>query len=151
MKYFLIVLLIQPFLSSHSPCQSQQIKVGGDKIPSQLKGEFKDDYGIRYTINDTLWVQHPNIKYHIISWNNEGQYLLAINDKNNPSDKELYTRIDYMRFDNMKPFQWGFCLTVYDAKTIEDAKYKAAADRGNPRKGCGGFPFSRMKRVGATL
>lgn len=30
--------------------------------PSFVKGIFVDDYGIKYSINDTLWVQHPNIK-----------------------------------------------------------------------------------------
>jgi hypothetical protein len=151
MKNIFTVLLIPALMLTGTVAQSQSPKVEGDKIPSMLKGEFKDDYGIRYTINDTLWMQHPNIKYHVISWNTAEHYLLAINDKNNASEKGLYTRIDYMHFTNMEPFQWGFCLTVYDAKTIEDAKYKPAADRGNPRKGCSGFPFSRMKRVGAGL
>lgn len=135
-------------MSVNAMAQSQPPGTVTDKIPSLLKGEFKDDYGIRYTINDTLWIQHPNTKYHVISWNNAEQYLLAVNDKTNPSEKGLYTRIDYMSFMNMEPFQWGFCLTVYDAKNIEDAKAKPSAGRTNPRKGCGGFPFSRMKRVG---
>jgi hypothetical protein len=47
----------------------------------------------------------------------------------------------------MAPFLWGFCLTTYDAKTIEEAQTKAKADRANPRKGCNGYPFSRMKRT----
>jgi hypothetical protein len=147
MKYFFTVLSIQVFLLASNSAHSQQSIVAGDKIPSELKGEFKDDYGIRYTINDSMWIQHPNIKYQVISWNNAGQYLLARNDKNNPSEKGLYTRIDYMSFINMEPFHWGFCLTVYDAKNLEEAKSKPAADRGNAKKGCGGFPFSRMKRL----
>ena len=117
-----------------------------DTIPQKLQGNFEDDYGIRYNINDTLWTQFPNIKYHIIIWNTAEQYLLARNDNKNPSEAGLYTRIDYMSFSNMEPFLWGFCLTVYNATTIEEARTKAKADRQNPRKGCGGFPFSRMKR-----
>jgi len=118
-----------------------------DTIPTMIKGDFIDDYGIRYTVNDTLWTQLPNIKYHIISWNTTEQYLLARNDDKNPGEAGLYTRIDFMTFNNMAPFLWGFCLTTYDAKTIEEARTKAKADRENPRKGCNAYPFSRMKRT----
>jgi hypothetical protein len=119
-----------------------------ESIPSWLKGEFQDDYGIRYTISDSLWWQQPRARYHIIKWNAAGQYLIARNDDKNPSEAGLYSRIDYMSFANMEPWQWGFCLTVYNAKTDSLAEVAAKADRLNPRKGCGGYPFSRMKRVG---
>jgi hypothetical protein len=89
----------------------------------------------------------PNVKYHILSWDTAGKYLLARNDNKNPSEPGLYTRIDYMFFNKMNPFLWGFCLTTYDAKSLGEAKSKADADRTNPRKGCNGFPFSRMKRT----
>jgi hypothetical protein len=118
-----------------------------DTIPAMVKGIFMDDYGIRYSVTDTLFIQFPDVKYHIISWDTTAQYLLARNDDKNPSEPGLYTRIDYMRFNNMTPFLWGFCLTTYNAKTIEEAKTKAKADRENPRKGCNGYPFSRMKRT----
>jgi len=118
-----------------------------DTIPAEIRGNFIDDYGISYSISDSLWVQHPNIKYHIIICDTTAKYILAKNHAANPGKKGLYTRIDYMSFINMAPFTWGFCLTVYDATTIEEARTKAVADRLNPKKGCGGFPFSRMKKV----
>ena len=118
-----------------------------DSIPSSVLGNFMDDYGIRYTVTDTLWTQHPGIKYHILQWNTSDQYIIARNDSKNPGEENLYTRIDYMKFQNMEPFGWGFCLTVYDAKDVDEAEKKAIADRVNPKKGCGGFPFSRMKRM----
>ena len=118
-----------------------------DTIPAEIRGNFNDDYGISYSISDSLWVQHPNIQYHIISCDTAAKYILAKNHADNPGEKGLYTRIDYMSFSNMAPFKWGFCLTVYDAKTIEEARTKAVADRLNPKKGCGGFPFSRMKNM----
>jgi hypothetical protein len=118
-----------------------------DSIPAFVKGEFQDDYGIRYTITDSLWWQQPRAKYHIIKWNTAEQYLIARNDDKNPTEACLYTRIDYMTFTNMEPYRWGFCLTVYNAKTDSLAEVTAKADRQNPRKGCGGYPFSRMKRV----
>jgi hypothetical protein len=118
-----------------------------DTIPSMIKGNFTDDYGIRYTVNDSLWAQLPDVQYHIISFNATEQYFLLRNDEKNPGEPGLYTRIDYMSFSNMAPFLWGFCLTTYNAKTIEEAETKAKADRVNPRKGCNGYPFSRMKRT----
>ena len=47
-------------------------------IPTFLKGSFEDDYGIRYTINDSLWIQHPNAKYHILNCDTTEQYLLCL-------------------------------------------------------------------------
>jgi hypothetical protein len=117
-----------------------------DSIPIFLKGNFKDDYGISYTINDTLWIQHPTAKYHILNWNMKEQYLIARNDQQNASEKGLYTRLDFMKLEHMEPWTWGFCLTVYDAANRFEAENKPQADRQNPKKGCNGFPFSRMKR-----
>lgn len=115
-------------------------------IPADLIGDFKDDYDIRYSVSEKLWVQHPNAVYHLLSYDSAGKFFIAKNDSKNPSDANLYSRIDIMRFSNMEPWRWGFCLTAYNAKTVEEAIATAAADRANPRKGCGGYPFSRMKR-----
>lgn len=117
-----------------------------DTIPVSLPAWFVDDYNIKYTINDTLWWQQPSTKYHILRWNKEKEYLIAQNDANNPSEKGLYTRIDYMKFSGMGSFTWGFCLTTYNAASDSIAEFgPIKADRINPRKGCNGFPFSRMK------
>ncbi|WP_147322836.1 hypothetical protein [Emticicia sp. C21] len=136
-KLLLIVILPLSFIN----LQAQT------KAPEMLKGSFMDDYKITYTITDTLWVQKPNAKYHIIKWNEKEQYFIARNDKNNPADGGLYTRIDYMTFESMQPFLWGFCLSAYNSATEIAAEAVKIADRANPRKGCNGFPFSRMKRV----
>jgi hypothetical protein len=116
-----------------------------NKAPSFVLGAFKDDYGISYLINDTLWLQNPNIKFHIIKWNLKKQYLVAKNDAKNITDGNKYTRIDYMIFNQMEPYLWGFCLTAYDAETDIIAEKTAFVDRQNPKKGCNGYPFSRMK------
>ena len=110
-------------------------------------GNFTDDYGIKYSINDSLWTQLPLIKYHIIRWNKKEQYFVTRNDSENPTEPGLYTRIDYMPLNNMKPYLWGFCLTVYNAVSDSIAESAAAPDRKNPKKGCNGFPFSRMKKT----
>ena len=117
------------------------------KAPEFALGSFTDDYGISYSINDSLWVQHSAMKFHIIKWNPEKQYLVAKNDAANKEDANKYTRIDYMTFTGMEPYKWGFCLTVYNAESDEIAEKTAYVDRLNPKKGCNGYPFSRMKRV----
>lgn len=118
-----------------------------DSIPAIMLGNFRDDYGIRYTITNTLWFQHPNTRYHIIRWNSKERFIIAKNDAGNSSDASLYTRIDYTIFTQLKPYEWGFCLSVYNAKSDSAARAGYAADKQNPRTGCNGFPFSRMKRA----
>jgi hypothetical protein len=118
-----------------------------DTIPVILPAVFSDDYGIKYSITDSLWIQHPSSKYHVLRWNKEKQYIIAKNDGQNKSDAGLYTRIDYMLFSGMKPYTWGFCLSVYNAVSDSIAEFGPnKTDRANPRKGCNGFPFSRMKQ-----
>ena len=148
MKFISFLLVVIISLGIVSCRYTRQVgKTVTENIPIMLKGDFRDDYGIRFTINDSLWVQHPDVKYHIISWDTKAQYLLAKNDENNPGEPGLFTRIDYMLLPDMEPFKWGFCLTVYKAKTIEEAQLNASANRQNPKKGCNGYPFSRMERV----
>lgn len=144
-RFIFFAFIINSLISCNS--SRQAIENNSENIPTLLKGNFIDDYGIQFTISDSIFLQHPNVKYHIISWDTAAQYLLARNDGNNPGDTGLFTRIDYMPLPNMEPFNWGFCLTVYKAKTIEDARSAVSADRLHPKKGCNGYPFSRMKRV----
>jgi hypothetical protein len=146
MKKVLTVFTILFICIAHKG-ECSTVKLAADSIPAHVLGNFMDDYGIRYTVTNTLWIQHTGINYHIIKWNTAAQYIIARNDNANPSEAGLYTRIDYMSFQNMEPFRWGFCLTVYNAATETEAESKAQADRQNPKKGCGGYPFSRMKRV----
>jgi hypothetical protein len=116
-----------------------------DTLPSWVKGNFNDDYGISYSISNSIWLQHPNARYHILKCNYKEQYIIVRNDGNNQSGRELYIRIDYIQLKNMDPWSWGYCYSVYDAKNDSLAENTYKADRQDPRKGCNGFPFSRMK------
>lgn len=138
------IILFSFFLTLLFSCNTTKIQQE-QTIPKTFLGNFKDDYGITYAISDTLFLQRPNIRYRIIKWNLKEQYIIAQNGAANPSDKNLYTRIDYMEFEK-EPFLWGFCYTVYNASSDKTAEAAAAADRLNPKKGCGGYPFSRLKR-----
>jgi hypothetical protein len=93
---FLLVLLFPLF----SFAQNTKLKA-----PEFALGNFTDDYGITYTINDSLWVQSPSMKFHILKWNREKQYIVAKNDVANKEDANKYTRIDYMTFTGMDPFK----------------------------------------------
>jgi len=145
-RFAIVLIIFSSFTIGQQDAKSNSHAVLKDTIPAMFLGDFKDDYGIAYTLTDSLFTQHPGIKYHIIKWNLKDNYFIAKNDAANPSEQNLYSRIDFMQFTGMEPFKWGFCLTVYDAPTDSIAETKAVADRQNPRKGCGGFPFSRMKR-----
>ena len=148
LRAFIIGAILITLCNKHTFPQSADTTEPGKKsLPAFLKGTFEDDYGIKYTINDTLWIQHPGAKYHIINCDTTEQYLLVQNDKANKTDAGLFTRIDYMNFTGMEPYRWGFCLTIYNANTLEKAKATKIADRKNPKTGCSGFPFSRMKRL----
>ncbi|QGW28419.1 hypothetical protein [Phnomibacter ginsenosidimutans] len=117
------------------------------QIPPALLGCFTDDYGSNYVISNNLWQHGQKARYHLLQYNKVGQFFIAQNDTANPTDACLYTRIDIVFFNNMEPWQWGFCLTAYNATTLQEALQTPAANKSNPRKGCNGFPFSRMKKT----
>jgi len=142
-KLFIVFLVLFAFIKTPATAQAKTATTP----PAYMLGNFEDDYQVKYKVTDTLWQQLPNTKFHIIKWNTEQKYIIAKNDAHNPGDGDLYTRIDYMTFDNMEPWKWGYCLTAYNAPTDAAAEATAAADRANPKKGCGGYPFSRMKKL----
>lgn len=145
MKILFALAIIASF---HTSSVQLSIPHDADTIPAILPANFTDDYSIKYTISDTVWFQQPNARYEILKWNLEEKYLIARNGKNNPSDQGLYTRIDYVKLDNMAPYRWAFCLTNFNGKTDSLAEFSPnKTDRANPRTGCNGFPFSRMKKI----
>lgn len=117
--------------------------------PRELLGTFRDDYGSAFRITDTLFEHLPRTKYHIVEWHAAERFLIARNDAGNVQDGLLWTRIDWMPFDGMAPYTWGFCLTAYKAASADAARATPAANRETPRTGCGGYPFSRMRPVPA--
>jgi hypothetical protein len=118
--------------------------------PALLRGEFRDDYRGRFSISDSVWFQRPRNRFRIIAWFPDDKYLLAQNAPDDPTAPGLFTRIDWMTFDDMAPYAWGFCLTAYRAPSREAAQRVPAADRSTPRTGCNGYPFTRMRRAEAA-
>lgn len=117
----------------------------GEGAPSLLIGNYEDDYGIAYSIEEGLWHQHPDTRYRIVHWYPDAQYLIAQNDDANAHDGGLWTRIDWLELSGMPPYEWAFCLSAYNAQSAEDAAQVKIAQRDTPRTGCNGYPFSRMK------
>ncbi|MBL4632241.1 MAG: hypothetical protein JKY56_00105 [Kofleriaceae bacterium] len=118
----------------------------GPDADSIVLGDFVDDYGIRYQITSSEWGQLPGTIFHISKWDSEEMYLIAQNDSANPGDGGLWTRIDWVLLPDMPDYPWAYCLTAYDARSAEAAE-ATQANRDQPRSGCNGFPFSRMKRL----
>lgn len=114
--------------------------------PALVLGEFQDDYGNRFSITTSEWFHQPHSRYHIVRWNPEQQYAIAQNDSSNRGQPNRWTRIDWMVLPGMPPWEWGFCLTAYDAPTAAAAEATPPPDRDTPKTGCNGFPFSRMRR-----
>lgn len=123
-----------------------------DAPPTLLLGTFEDDYGGTYEVTPETWTHLGYARYHVVRWRTgpDGGYLLAQNDPDNPTDGGLWTRIDWVRLDDMAPYTWAFCLSAYDAATVTEAESTRVAQPETPRTGCNGFPFSRMRRDGTA-
>ena len=147
MKIFLPLLVFAVCFSCSKPPVQSTNRISKTEIPDFLLGSFEDDYGIKYVINDSVWKQGDYASYAMLEWNEKKQFLIVRNADKNPSDAGLYSRIDYMKFQDMEPYTWGFCLSLYNAATREIAEDSAVVDRLNPKTGCNGYPFSRMKKI----
>lgn len=112
--------------------------------PPFVLGQFTDDYGISYSITNKEWLMKPGQSFEIIEWNSEHQFAIAKNHSDNSSDGNRYSRIDFMLLDD-EAYQWGFCFSTFDAESAQEARSVLIADRENPKTGCNGYPFSRMK------
>jgi len=142
MKKFSWLLILFLFIG----CETRNTAPGIEETaPLLLLGQYQDDYGIAYTIEEDVWHQHPDTKYRIVHWFPEAQYLVAQNDSSNPSDGGLWTRIDWLELTDMPPYKWAFCLSAYNASSAEEAAKVDIAQRETPLTGCNGYPFSRMQ------
>lgn len=119
--------------------------------PATLLGRWTDDYGNPFAITRDTWAQAPHGRYDIVEWITSDRALIARRRPTASDPRTLWLRIDWMTFDGMPPWQWGFCLTAWEAPTREAAERTKPADRTTPRTGCGGHPFSRMKRDTAAI
>lgn len=116
------------------------------QVPSELLGTWADDYGSRHLVSDSLWSHDGANTYEIVRWDSAGQYAIARNAASNRDDAGRFTRIDWVQLEGMPPYTWAFCLSIWDAPTSDSAAHVFTARRDAPRTGCGGFPFTRLRR-----
>lgn len=108
-------------------------------------GVWVDDYAGGPTISRARWEQGTGTTYRPIAWYTGDQYLIAQNDSANTTAPGRYTRIDWMPLTDSPPYRWAYCLSAFDAPTVDSAAAVQIADRSRPRTGCNGFPFTRLK------
>ncbi len=145
--FFICIILFTTLIISCSKNEKSTQKDEERFLPTYLIGDFEDDYEIKYSISDSTFILLPDDVYHIKRWDLENNFLIALNDSANEYDPGLWTRIDWIELEDMEPFEWAFCLSVYNAPSAIEAENSANIDPSTPRTGCNGFPFSRMKRV----
>ncbi len=121
------------------PLTAVRAQAGGP--PARLLGEFGDDYGSRHSITDSTWIHHPSIRYRIVRWDTAAEFLIA------RTADGRYARIDWLPFEEMPPWSWGFCIATWTAPSADSAARVTTAQRATPRTGCNGFPFTRMQRL----
>ncbi len=113
--------------------------------PEGLLGQFEDDYGSRWRIGDSLVEQLPRATYHVTEWHAVARFLVARADAANPGQPGRWIRLDWMPLSGMAPWEWGVCLTTWDAPDAATARAAPPANRAVPRTGCGGNPFTRLR------
>lgn len=67
-------------ISASCRVANTQNKKGRQNIPEVYLGAFIDDYGSRYQISKTEWQHGAGAKYHLISYHQMDNYLIAQND-----------------------------------------------------------------------
>jgi len=140
----LSALVLIPFSCTTAPEPNE------NSLPTFLLGAFEDDYGVQYHIDQEVFHLLPDDTFHIISVHKEEGYIILQNDSHNSFAPSLFTRIDYQKLEDMKPYEWAFCFSSYAAASMEEATDQVNTQKTDLRTGCGGFPFSRMKRLGAS-
>ncbi len=143
LRWLAVASTILALVACRSP--RTQVQVGA-RPPASLLGTFEDDYREPHAITADSWRHGSGTTYLITDWNPESQFLVARNAPDNASERNRWTRIDWVRLEGMPPYDWAFCLSVYDAPTRAAALAAPPANRAAPRTGCNGFPFTRMKR-----
>jgi len=115
-------------------------------IPTALRGTFIDDYGTRHTIDDSLWVHGSVNRYHLVEWHPGAHSVIT---RSGPADAAAgggFGRIDWLTLAGTDGWEWAFCIVAWDVPSVAAARAVTVADTSHPRSGCGGYPFTRMRR-----
>ncbi len=111
----------------------------------EIAGTYLDEWGTDHTITDDTWTMDfgggMSSVFHVLSYDNDADFLVAQNDAQNDYNPGLYSRFDW----TMAMGSLWYCQTVFDAMTAADAENAPAADPTDPSTGgCGGFPWTNL-------
>lgn len=107
--------------------------------PLSFSGTFIDGWGGEHTIGQDSWVSGSSV-FHVATWSNQEQYIVAQNDTDNEWNPDLWSRFDWVTVES----QLCYCQTTYDAPTLDDALAAGADDSDPATTGCGGFAWSTL-------
>lgn len=134
----------EPLEDTEALIQATGVETAPTAIIAHPTGSFQDDYNIRYDISDSTWTQFPGNRYRIVPATDSSQ-VLFLHQSATDSTEARWTRVDWMTFNDMEPWTWGFCYSAWDLPSMQAAESAEPADASTPMTGCGGFPFSRMQ------
>lgn len=109
----------------------------------EIAGTYTDEFGGHHTITQTTWDSSDatfTFIFHILEFDNDLNFLVALNDSANSFNPGLYSR-----------FMWTYangnlyyCQDVFDATSETAARYAPFSDAGNLTTGCGGFAWTNL-------
>ncbi|RMG98097.1 MAG: hypothetical protein D6705_06695 [Deltaproteobacteria bacterium] len=118
---------------------------GTGGVGLEIAGMYVDEWGTSHDIDESTWTMDfgggtPAV-FHVLSYDNDADFLVARNDDANDYNPGLYSRFDWT-------YAMGalwYCQTVFDAPTAQDAENAPPADATDPSTGgCGGFAWTNL-------
>jgi len=110
----------------------------GEDAQLEITGTYVDDFMGTHQVTDELWTQGDYV-FHIQSFDNEADYLIAQNDAGNEYNPELWSRFDW----HEEASQLYYCQSAFDAPSAAEAE-GASANTGDLMAGCGDFAWSTL-------
>jgi len=108
-----------------------------------ILGEYADNWGSYHSVTAATWTTGyaPNAAvFHIETYSNDAEYLIAENDADNAFAAGLWSRFDWTEDGG----DLYYCQTAFDAASAADAETTEPADDGDLVEGCGGFGWTQL-------
>jgi hypothetical protein len=116
--------------------------------PAEILGDFIDDYNTRYRITTDRFLE-GRTTYRIVEWQPTAKYLLAQHTDSTGANAARWSRFDWVLLPDQGMYRWGYCHSAWRAPSLDSARHTLVVNRDDPRRGCNGHPFTRMRREAA--
>jgi hypothetical protein len=113
---------------------------GTGEAEPEIVGSYVDSFMGTHEVTADTWTMAGMGVFHIETWNNDADYLVAQNDTMNEFNPDLWSRMDWTEADG----QLYFCQSVFDAETAEAAEMAEGADASDLTAGCAGFEWTQL-------